>query len=181
MRSGESSTLVLVFFLVMAILAAAGWIAMRDSGSVETHSGEAGQSGLLRAFGLGPVARVQVGHPAEPTASPAGPAAAPPASPAAAQATVEAPAVGTAAPAPEPAPAPADQPLQAGDRARITGTGDTGVVLRSAPREDAREPRGLLEGTVVTVLNLAGDAWVQVKTETGQPGWVPPQYVERLP
>jgi hypothetical protein len=173
MRSGESTSLVLVFFLVMAILAAAGWIAMRESGPADAHSGEAAQSGLLRALGIGPIARVQVGYPAEPTARPASTTAAPPAA--------EAPAVENGAQAPEPAPAPADRPLQAGDRARITGTGDTGVVLRRAPREDAREPRGLLEGTVVTVLNLAGDAWVQVKTDTGQPGWVPPQYLERVP
>lgn len=68
-------------------------------------------------------------------------------------------------------PAPADV------RMRIGHTDGLGVALRSAPRLDAREPRGILEGALVTVLERQGPDWVRVRGDGGQEGWVPAQYV----
>ena len=47
---------------------------------------------------------------------------------------------------------PGTAELHAGTAARVVNTDNLGVVLRAAPRADARLPRGLLEGARVTVL-----------------------------
>jgi hypothetical protein len=65
----------------------------------------------------------------------------------------------------------------AAGRMRISHTDGLGVVLRSAARLDAREPRGLLEGAIVTVLERQEPEWVRVRGEGGQEGWVPAQYL----
>ena len=66
-------------------------------------------------------------------------------------------------------------------RWRIAHTDGLGVVLRSAARLNAREPRGLAEGTFVTVLERQEPDWVRVRGEAGQEGWVPAQYVLAQP
>src|SRR3712207_7501276 len=40
-----------------------------------------------------------------------------------------------------------------------------GVILHAEPRRGARTPGGLLEGTRVTLLELAGDEWARVRSE----------------
>ena len=70
--------------------------------------------------------------------------------------------------------------LHAGTPARVVNTDNLGVVLRAAPRTDARLPRGLLEGARVTVLERAGDEWARVRGENGVEGWVPVRYLARL-
>ncbi len=66
------------------------------------------------------------------------------------------------------------------DSMRVANTDGLGVVLRTAPSDGARVPRGLMEGTRVTVLDRSGDAWVLVRAENGQEGWVPPRYLAPL-
>jgi hypothetical protein len=68
-------------------------------------------------------------------------------------------------------------PVAAAERMRIAHTDGLGVALRSAARLDAREPRGLLEGALVTVLERQEPEWVRVRGESGQEGWVPAQYL----
>jgi len=65
----------------------------------------------------------------------------------------------------------------AGERMRIAHTDGLGVALRTAARLDAREPRGLLEGALVTVLDWQEPDWVHVRGDDGQEGWVPAQYL----
>jgi hypothetical protein len=79
----------------------------------------------------------------------------------------------------------ADQPMPAAARfgmrtvGRIVNTDDQGVVLRSAPRPDARTPRGLLEGAEVEVLDRSGTDWVRVRgVDTGTEGWILTQYLQ---
>jgi SH3 domain-containing protein len=67
----------------------------------------------------------------------------------------------------------------AGERMRIAHTDGLGVALRNAARLDAREPRGLLEGALVTVLEWQEPDWVRVRGDDGQEGWVPAQYLLR--
>lgn len=89
--------------------------------------------------------------------------------------------VQVAAPAPTPASSLSEStpvvPAAAAERMRIGHTDGLGVVLRSAARLDAREPRGLLEGALVTVLERQEPEWVRVRGAGGQEGWVPAQYV----
>jgi hypothetical protein len=73
--------------------------------------------------------------------------------------------------------APAILRTAADERWRIAKTDGLGVVLRSAARLNAREPRGLEEGTLVSVLEREGLDWVRVRSTAGQEGWVPAQYV----
>lgn len=61
---------------------------------------------------------------------------------------------------------------------RVVRTDGVGVVLRSSPEPNARMPRGLLEGTQVTVLERSGADWVRVQAANGQEGWVPAQYLD---
>src|SRR5215212_2020489 len=50
--------------------------------------------------------------------------------------------------------APAEDVLAVGGHAKVVNTGGQGGVLYAAPRPSGRQPAGLLEGTVVTVLEL---------------------------
>ena len=68
-------------------------------------------------------------------------------------------------------------PAAGDERMRISHTEGLGVALRNAPRLDAREPRGLLEGALVTVLQRQESDWVRVRGDAGQEGWVPAQYL----
>jgi hypothetical protein len=68
-------------------------------------------------------------------------------------------------------------PSGAGELLRVANTDGVGVVLHTAPRKDARVPRGLLEGARATVLERGPDDWVRVRGENGQEGWVPAQYL----
>ena len=70
--------------------------------------------------------------------------------------------------------------LHAGTPARVVNTDNLGVVLRAAPRVDARLPRGLLEGARVTVMEGAGDDWARVRGENDVEGWVPVRYLAWL-
>jgi hypothetical protein len=86
------------------------------------------------------------------------------------------------APATAPATAPAEPPSQPADlavgaRARVANTDNLGVVFYAAPRDNARQPAGLLEGTVVTVLERSGDEWARVQSDSKKSGWVRAQYL----
>jgi hypothetical protein len=83
---------------------------------------------------------------------------------------------------PEPPPDAAPVPVvQRDDVLRIANTDGRGVVLRTAPRDDARVPRGLVDGTRVTVLGREGATWVHVRAQSGLEGWIPIQYLAPLP
>jgi len=87
------------------------------------------------------------------------------------------PATSTASAAPASGSPPPTRRAAADERWLIAHTDGLGVVLRSAARQDAREPRGLAEGTLVTVLERREPEWVRVRDATGREGWVPAQYV----
>jgi hypothetical protein len=74
-----------------------------------------------------------------------------------------------------------DPPVRGVDRAKdeaeITNTEGTGVVLRASPQLDARTPRGLIDGTRVTILEREGREWARVRDEHDQEGWIPTQYL----
>jgi hypothetical protein len=53
---------------------------------------------------------------------------------------------------------------------QIAHTDGRSVVLRTRPRADARVPRGLLDGTRVTVLGSEGPVWVHVRADSGLDG-----------
>ena len=61
--------------------------------------------------------------------------------------------------------------------ARIANTDGAGVVLRNSPNDADRRPAGFLDGTNVTVVNRAGNDWVQVRADNGQQGWIPARYL----
>ena len=67
--------------------------------------------------------------------------------------------------------------LTVGARARVANTDGLGVVLYAAPRDNARQPAGLLEGRVVTVLERSGDEWARVQSDAKQSGWVRAAYL----
>lgn len=69
------------------------------------------------------------------------------------------------------------QALAVGSRARVANTDGQGVVLYSAPRQNARQPAGLLEGTTVTVLEVSGNEWARVQSDTKKTGWVKTAYL----
>jgi len=84
-----------------------------------------------------------------------------------------APVVAAAAPPAPAAPsAPAEDVLAVGGHAKVVNTDGQGVVLYAAPRPSGRQPAGLLEGTVVTVLELQEADWAQVQSAAKQTGWV---------
>jgi SH3-like domain-containing protein len=64
-----------------------------------------------------------------------------------------------------------------GETARVAHTDGQGVVLRTAPRDDARVPRGLLEGARVTVIEQPEGDWAHVRGETGLEGWIPIEFL----
>jgi Bacterial SH3 domain len=63
------------------------------------------------------------------------------------------------------------------DKGTIANTDGAGVVLRNSPNDGDRRPAGFLDGTSVTVLERAGNDWVQVRADNGQQGWIPARYV----
>jgi hypothetical protein len=71
----------------------------------------------------------------------------------------------------------APQALAVGGRARVANTDGLGVVFYSAPRANARMPAGLLEGTAVTVLELADSEWARVQSDSKKTGWVRVTYL----
>lgn len=85
----------------------------------------------------------------------------------------------------EPAPPPAaaaqapasPQQLAVGSRARIANTDGVGVVLYSAPRPNARQPAGLMEGTTVTVLERVDTEWARVQADNRQAGWIHAEFL----
>lgn len=81
----------------------------------------------------------------------------------------------TNAATPTPTPMPTAAPSTA--RMRVVNTDGEGVVLRSAPQANARTPRGLLEGALVTVIGRSGSDWVHVRADNGLDGWVPGHYL----
>jgi Bacterial SH3 domain len=74
-------------------------------------------------------------------------------------------------------PAPESHELAVGGRARVANTDNLGVVLYAAPRDGARQPAGLLEGTSVTVLERSGEEWARVQSDSKKAGWVRAQYL----
>ena len=52
-------------------------------------------------------------------------------------------------------------------------------MLRASPRADDRTPRGLMEGSWVTLLERRGSDWARVRSDDGQEGWVPARYLSR--
>jgi hypothetical protein len=89
-----------------------------------------------------------------------------------------------AAPGPDAATATTDETaaptagsLAVGARARVANTDGMGVVLYAAPRAGARQPAGLLEGTLVTVLDLSGSEWARVQADNRQAGWIHATYL----
>jgi hypothetical protein len=67
--------------------------------------------------------------------------------------------------------------LAVGARARVANTDNQGVVLYAAPRDNARQPAGLLEGTAVSVMELSGSEWARVQTDAKKSGWVRASYL----
>ena len=160
-RSNDSAGLTLMFLIVLAM----GFLVAR-SAAQSLDLGTPNAARLTKALGYGAPDRLLVGYdPAVPSQS------------ASRDAQVLAPPVIQTPPEPaSPAlAAPAEPP--ASDRLRVTNTDGLGVVLHTAPRKDARVPRGLLEGTRVTVLERSGDDWAHVRADNGQEGWVPSQYL----
>jgi hypothetical protein len=66
------------------------------------------------------------------------------------------------------------------DKGRIANTDGAGVVLRNSPHDGDRRPAGFLDGTTVTVVDRAGNDWVQVRADNGQQGWIPARYVAAI-
>jgi hypothetical protein len=67
--------------------------------------------------------------------------------------------------------------LAVGARARVAHTDGLGVIFYAAPRDGARLPAGLLEGTMITVLGLSGEDWARVQSDGKQAGWVRAAYL----
>jgi hypothetical protein len=70
-------------------------------------------------------------------------------------------------------------PTVIAERLRVANTGGVGVVLRGSPNDADRRPVGLAEGATVAVVERGGanSAWVHVRTDAGQDGWVPARYL----
>jgi hypothetical protein len=71
----------------------------------------------------------------------------------------------------------ATEQVEVGARARVANTDNQGVVLYAAPRDNARQPAGLLEGTAVSVLEVSGTEWARVQTDSKKGGWVRAAYL----
>jgi hypothetical protein len=91
--------------------------------------------------------------------------------------TAAVPAPPAAGPVAQPTVAPTAVPTRAPDRFRVANTDGVGVVLHTAPRRDARVPRGLMEGARVTVVERMGTEWARVRSDDGQEGWVGAAYL----
>jgi len=72
---------------------------------------------------------------------------------------------------------PESRGLAVGAQARIANTDGLGVVLYAAPRDGARLPAGLLEGTMITVLELSREDWARVQFDGRKTGWVRVAYL----
>ena len=84
----------------------------------------------------------------------------------------ESPVVTLLAPVVEAIPlAPESRGLAVGAQARVANTDGLGVVFYAAPRDGARLRAGLLEGAMVTILELSGD-WARVESDAKKTGWV---------
>ena len=91
----------------------------------------------------------------------------------------ESPVVTPPAPVAETAPlAPEARGVVVGAQAQIANTDGLGVVFYAAPRDGARLPAGLLEGTVITVLELSGGDWARVQSDGRKTGWVHVAYLK---
>ena len=98
--------------------------------------------------------------------------------PAATEATAEPAAIlPIEVPVPTAVPTAIAAPTLTPDRFRVANTGGSGVALHSAPRRDARLPRGIMEGAPVTVLERDGSGWARVRADDGQEGWVGATYL----
>lgn len=90
----------------------------------------------------------------------------------------ESPAVTPPTPVAETTPlTPESRGLAVGAQARVANTDGLGVVFYAAPRDGARLPAGLLEGTVITVLELSGEDWARVQSDGRKTGWVRVAYL----
>ena len=90
----------------------------------------------------------------------------------------ESPAITPPTPAIETIPLPPEsRGLAVGAQARIANTDGLGVVFYAAPRDGARLPAGLLEGTVITILELSGEDWARVQSDGRKTGWVRVAYL----
>jgi len=153
---------------LFVLLAMAGLVVIRLA-TRSTDADIAGGHSLARTLGYGVSQRIPLGYDPNapsPPASGVTPVPPPPLQP---------PEVPAAA-ASEPPPAGAAAPNEA-QRFRVVNTDGLGVVLHTAPRQDARVPRGLLEGTRVTVLERSDDEWAHVRADNGLEGWVPLKYL----
>jgi hypothetical protein len=74
---------------------------------------------------------------------------------------------------------PTAAPTPATNVARVAHTDGVGVVLRSAPVDAARMPRGFMDGAEVTILERQGTDWVKVRGTNGQEGWIPSKYLDQ--
>jgi hypothetical protein len=74
----------------------------------------------------------------------------------------------------------ASSDIRAGGRAQVVNTDNQGVILRTAPRPDARVPRGLMEGSRVSVVDRSGPEWVHVRGDNGLEGWIPARYLKPI-
>ena len=63
------------------------------------------------------------------------------------------------------------------ERAVVANTDGEGVALRASARPDDRLPAGLMDGTVVVVLERSGADMARVRADNGQEGWVPARYL----
>jgi Bacterial SH3 domain len=89
-------------------------------------------------------------------------------------AVADQPAVAEAQPTAQAAPAATPAPTGV---AHVAHTDGVGVVLRSAPKDDAWTPRGFMDGAEVTVLERQGQDWAHIRGANGQEGWVPAKYL----
>lgn len=64
---------------------------------------------------------------------------------------------------------------------RVANTDGAGVVLRASPKLGDRTATGVREGGTVAVLQTLGADWVQVRTDTGEEGWVPARFLAPAP
>jgi hypothetical protein len=156
-RAGQYEPGLAAFMLLMLVV---GVVALMVAG--QTFGATA--PGRPRAT----LARVASTRPPEGAQPASPPASGVPAEPAAAPAAAEPSAAEPAAPPPT---------LAVGRRARVAKTDGLGVVLHTAPRQGARIPAGLVEGTTVSVLELAGTEWARVQSDSRQAGWVPTAFL----
>jgi hypothetical protein len=167
----EDTTGLRWMFLLVVL---AGFVGARMVASGLDLNLQDGVDGAARALGYGEPRRIVSGYvPGESReADPAAASAALNAAPAAlAPAPLVAPTVASTAVS-QPTPT-----APSANTVRVVNTDGLGVVLHSAPRREARVPRGFLEGAKLIVLERSGDQWAKVRGADGQEGWVSAQYL----